>query len=213
MKGRTRSAILDAALQLFGRDGVEQAGTRDIAGAVGISLGNLTYYFPAKTDIIRALCDQLIVEIDDQILAAETMSGDALTRHFRLMEGVFKVQLRYRFIFNSRYAEIVTAMPEVQEYYQKVLKGRFLFWKELHRQFVGDKLAAPALLDDTVALSYTLNILALFWHQEFAIYSPELSDQKKVRHALAIYFQAYRPYLSKKGRSIYDGLVMLLAAY
>lgn len=55
MSKDTRNQILSAAKTLFNERGYNDVSTRDIAGAVGISKGNLTYYFKKKEDIVEAL--------------------------------------------------------------------------------------------------------------------------------------------------------------
>ena len=51
----TRQEILDIAKQLFNERGYNDVSTRDIAGELGISKGNLTYYFKKKEEIIEAI--------------------------------------------------------------------------------------------------------------------------------------------------------------
>ena len=51
----TRQAILDTAKKLFNECGYNTVSTRDIAEELGISKGNLTYYFKKKEEIIEAI--------------------------------------------------------------------------------------------------------------------------------------------------------------
>lgn len=51
----TRLAILDIAKKLFNERGYNNVSTRDIAEALHISKGNLTYYFKKKEEIIEAI--------------------------------------------------------------------------------------------------------------------------------------------------------------
>ena len=53
-----RRRILDAALELFNRNGYAATSQAEIAGAAGIRQGNLTYHFPAKLDLVAALRDE-----------------------------------------------------------------------------------------------------------------------------------------------------------
>lgn len=55
MRHDTRKEILDTAKMLFNEHGYNNVSTRDIAGALGISKGNLTYYFKKKEEIIEAI--------------------------------------------------------------------------------------------------------------------------------------------------------------
>jgi AcrR family transcriptional regulator len=50
----TRARILDEALRLFRRRGLEKTTMRDIAEAAGLALGATYYYFPSKEAIVLA---------------------------------------------------------------------------------------------------------------------------------------------------------------
>ena len=57
MKTRTKTPdrILDVSRQLFNEKGFAATTTTEIAAAVGIAQGNLTYHFSTKLDLVRAL--------------------------------------------------------------------------------------------------------------------------------------------------------------
>ena len=59
MKRDTRRAILDMAKTLFSQQGYNAVSIGEIAGALGISKGNVTYHFKRKEDIMEALKQDL----------------------------------------------------------------------------------------------------------------------------------------------------------
>lgn len=59
MKRDTRQAILDTAKTLFSQRGYNDVSIGEIAGALGISKGNLTYHFKKKEEIMEAILDSL----------------------------------------------------------------------------------------------------------------------------------------------------------
>ena len=59
MKRDTRQAILDTAKTLFSQRGYNDVSIGEIAGALGISKGNLTYYFKKKEEIMEAILASL----------------------------------------------------------------------------------------------------------------------------------------------------------
>jgi AcrR family transcriptional regulator len=67
---RTRRRILDESLALFNEEGEENVTTGDIAGAAGISPGNLYYHFRNKDQIVAALFDELEARLDLEPRAA-----------------------------------------------------------------------------------------------------------------------------------------------
>lgn len=58
MKKDTKQDILKAARRLFNESGYNSVSLRDIAKAVGISKGNLTYHFSKKEEIMENLIAQ-----------------------------------------------------------------------------------------------------------------------------------------------------------
>jgi AcrR family transcriptional regulator len=55
MKRDTRQEILSTAKKLFNQRGYRAVSVQDIAGALGISKGNLTYHFKKKEHIVEAI--------------------------------------------------------------------------------------------------------------------------------------------------------------
>ncbi len=186
-------------MALFNRKGIDAVNTRDIAARAGISLGNLTYYFPAKGDIVHALCLQLVEDVSGALNEIDAAGLGLFQLYYKQVEVIFRTQLRFRFILNKRYAEILTSVPEMQRNYQTVLKDRFNQFAGLHAELVRQKLAKPSLSDNSHGHFYILNMLATYWQQEAEIYFPWCTDEQKLNHALAVYFQTYVPYLTAKG--------------
>jgi AcrR family transcriptional regulator len=61
-KQATRQRILDAARDLFARQGFDGASTRDVARAAGIAAGTLFNYFPTKEAIAMTLVAEALAE-------------------------------------------------------------------------------------------------------------------------------------------------------
>lgn len=205
--------ILDTALRLFNEKGIDGVTTRDIANVLGISLGNMTYYFPTKNDILLGLTQEFVKAVDAALASYITIERSILVNYFYQVELIFKTQLKFKFITQTRYGEIMSSFQEVSQLVGDFLKLRFDSWKDLNMQLVKEKLAKKELVEESYAHSYMLNILALYWHQEFLIYFPEITDKQKIEKALAIYFQAYTPYLTKKGLDELKPLLKALKHY
>jgi AcrR family transcriptional regulator len=60
---RTRARILDAAREIFARDGFVETRMGDVATAAGLSAGGLYRYFMSKEDVFAALIADLIDEL------------------------------------------------------------------------------------------------------------------------------------------------------
>lgn len=71
--GRTRDAIVDAALELFRENGFERTTMRAIAERAGVSVGNAYYYFSSKDELVQGFYDQLVA--DHRALALPAIAG------------------------------------------------------------------------------------------------------------------------------------------
>jgi AcrR family transcriptional regulator len=67
-----RDRLIAAAIQLMYQQGVEATTLADIAQAAGIPVGNVYYYFKAKNDIIAAVIDAHLRDIQAMLGAIET---------------------------------------------------------------------------------------------------------------------------------------------
>src|ERR687883_59961 len=69
----TRARILDAARGLFAERGYAGTSMRDLAEVLGITKAALYYHFPGKADILLALVEPGLVELDAIADRAPTM--------------------------------------------------------------------------------------------------------------------------------------------
>lgn len=72
--------MLEAAESVLIRDGYHAFSTRRVAAECGVSLGHLTYYFPAKNDLLRAMISAVMARYGEHIRTASAAS-DAQTRN------------------------------------------------------------------------------------------------------------------------------------
>lgn len=207
-----KADIMETARQLFNERGFDDVTTRDIAKQLGISQGNLTYYFPSKNDIMLSMVEGFLHDVETALSTSSIKANNTLELYYYQVKIIFTAHLTYKFLF-PRYGEIICSNREVQKNAQDFLKVRFASWQQLNTQLVKEKLAKPALVKDSAAHAYIINMLALYWHQEFTIYFPKLNDKQKVQKALAIFFQSYKPYLTDKGLETLEPLLEKLEHY
>lgn len=90
---QTRERILQVALELFNEKGFANVTMREIASNAGVAVGNVTYYFHQKTDMIP-----------DLISPPEYLSFEpagTLTDFFHLIDAMLEALLKNRFFFCS----------------------------------------------------------------------------------------------------------------
>jgi AcrR family transcriptional regulator len=55
---RRREQLIEAALAVFARQGVDGTSIKDIAGAAGVAPGLLYHYFDSKDDLVAAVLEE-----------------------------------------------------------------------------------------------------------------------------------------------------------
>jgi AcrR family transcriptional regulator len=84
---RTRSTILEAARQIFGREGYERATIRDIAAVAAIDPAMVIRYFHSKEELFGRIAD-FDLRLPDPSAIAPDRIGEALVTHFlNIWEG------------------------------------------------------------------------------------------------------------------------------
>jgi AcrR family transcriptional regulator len=63
MSNATKQKIIEAAIQLFNKDGVANVRLQQIADEVGISVGNLAYHYKNKEAIVGSVYENLFEEV------------------------------------------------------------------------------------------------------------------------------------------------------
>ena len=87
----TRARILDAAIDLFRRQGFESTTMREIAAEAGVAIGAAYYYFESKNAIVLAFYDRSRLEMAPLLEEALGSSRELKGRLLALIE----VKLRY----------------------------------------------------------------------------------------------------------------------
>jgi len=83
---RRRREILAAASRLFRERGLHATGMREIAAELGMTAGNLYYYFPSKQDLL-AFCQEATLDelqaLAVEVAASRDAAGEQLARLLR----------------------------------------------------------------------------------------------------------------------------------
>lgn len=83
---KTRSRILDAAEEVFGRHGYHAASVGDITTKAGVGLGTFYLYFPSKIEIYR----HLLRSRQDEFIQAARRAYEGATDQRAVVEGAFR---------------------------------------------------------------------------------------------------------------------------
>ncbi len=152
---RSQTAILQAALRLFPRQGYRGTSIREIAAEAGLSTGNVYHHFPDKEALFRTLLDQYFQAIDspdfpfNKALAAGAFPDDLEALARATEESV----LSYRPYVALIYIDVVEFEgTHIRKFYSE-MSDRFN--SVLSRNFPGDTLTdrlAPGFHPNTALM-------------------------------------------------------------
>jgi AcrR family transcriptional regulator len=104
--------IREAALRLFAEFGFSGTSVRDIASAVGISPGHLTYHFPKKSDLFQAAIETAYGHLVGELRAlAATPDLSAKSRLRLVLDRLWGLSPEERLMLRTALRELMTA-PE-----------------------------------------------------------------------------------------------------
>lgn len=117
MKDNTKKRILDCAWESFKEQGYNAVSMRNIAETLGISVGNLTYHFKKKEELIEALIFKDIQSYENALGKIQTI-GD-LDKYFC---HLLSVQNRLSFYFDS-YSQLAQTSKVLKENQMRMMKN------------------------------------------------------------------------------------------
>ncbi|AGX42192.1 TetR/AcrR family transcriptional regulator [Clostridium saccharobutylicum] len=192
MSGNLKKQIIEKAIELFNEKGYESVTMRDISGALQISVGNLTYHFKKKDDILYAI---MIEQYNDH--KNRNYSTNISLQDFNsLLVEIMDHQLKYSFYFNN----VVEMGKKYQEISKLQVKGKIYFntlVKGIIQNFVDNgwmkKEQYEGMYDN---LSFAIFSIIMFWPQQNSLKDDELSHNKNL---LSIIWSVLIPNLTDKG--------------
>lgn len=110
----TKQEIVDTAILLFNESGFKNVALSQIASTVGISNGNLNYHFKKKDDLVLAIFQKMVTEIDDVINRFKV--NPSVRGILKQITMAYDFQLKYRFFYQDT-LEIVRAYSSIAEAY------------------------------------------------------------------------------------------------
>lgn len=192
MKRDTRQEILAAARALFAEKGFNGVSTRDIAETLGISKGNLTYYFKKKEDIMEALIAEAAPR--PQVAAPATLAElDAF-----LLDIQRSVEENGFYFWH--HTQLAQTSPEIHRLQAAVYESNVATLGEVFSRLLGDGLLRAEDYEGEFSLAIdTLLLASVYWLPFTRLRGGPASFRRQAWSIL-------HPLLSEKGRAAYKKL-------
>ncbi|MFG3253955.1 TetR/AcrR family transcriptional regulator [Streptomyces sp. NPDC048172] len=112
-----RPQLVQAAIDLMAREGVEAGSTRAIAAELGVAQATVHYVFGSKQDLYRAVIEHMTGELVDRVRGA-AHSDDTFERSIRRMAGALWEGMREqprRSLLHTELSTYALRSPELRE--------------------------------------------------------------------------------------------------
>jgi len=197
---KLKEKIVLKAMELFHEKGISTVSPNQIAAALNISTGNLTYHFKTKADLVQEIYERINPGTFDFI----PLAGDLTLEDFRRMMVRFRDFMAQHSFFFHDLVYILRTYPEVKKVYEATNLMRLRQGKALFENLV----ASDRLLPEQNGINYdflahNVWMVGAFWNSQSTIYtSGDLFDSPMDLVDMTWYMLL--PYLTEKGREEYD---------
>ncbi|HEY9629010.1 MAG TPA: TetR/AcrR family transcriptional regulator [Coleofasciculaceae cyanobacterium] len=204
----TKSRIIETAIQLFNQQGTAAVSTNHIAEFLKISPGNLYYHFRNKQEIIQAILEQMIREMDGGWTPNVQPSLSHL--HERLSR-VFFLLWEYRFFYREQIA-LFQADPKLKKRYRTIHRQRLAEIEAFCQGLV--ETGVLRRFEDSTTLPALIKIIWLIndaWLPSLEMEDAAINPQT-IQEAINLMLQVMRPYMSKTALAEWPKLTAMPAA-
>ncbi len=197
---KLKEKILIKAVELFNERGISSTSPNQIAAALDISTGNLTYHFKTKAILIKEVYEKMYEDSRDFI----KLEGYLTLEDFRRIFIAFRGFMREHSFFFQDLFFILNHYPEVGKLYEesnlmRLERGRLLFE---HYIETGRMIPEKEGINYDF-LAHNVWMVAAFWNLQSKIFTPGVLFDKPMGLVDMTWYMIL-PYLTKKGKEEYD---------
>lgn len=201
----TKEKILNTALLLFNKEGIEDITVRDIAKAIGISHGNLCYHYPNKEVIIETLYQQLVDELNKEL---DKVQRDVISIEliYNVLITTYKTLYKYKFLMID-FVAIMRKIPSIRKHFRGLMKNREMQFASMFEKLKTLKLLKEELFPGQYSnLIRQQMILGDFWIANSEILN-DIKEDEKIKYYAHISLSSIAFSLTPKGLKQYLKLI------
>lgn len=197
---KLKEKILITAVELFNANGISSTSPNQIANALNISAGNLTYHYKTKSTLVKAVYEKMY---GDTIDFLELKIYMTLADFRQIMIKFRDFKKKYRFFFED-IAFIIRNYPEVGQSISEINLKRFEQSRLLFHHFIETGRMIPeqeGIHYDK--LLHNIWTVATFWDIQSLILAPAVISNKPIDMVDMSWYMIL-PFLTKKGKEEYN---------
>jgi len=190
---KTKKKIIETTIQLFNEHGFANVKLPLIASTTEISLGNLTYHFPKKDQLIMSIFDAFVEDLGRITKGYQLVD---LAEMMQQLGAFYDFQEKYLFFYLDL-LELERAFPDLKVRYQAHIQQQIA---GLHQGFLLNestgllKSFEDIEIYEGLALQYWHTVV--FWRMQVAVRGVKSTKDGMLKMAIAL----LNPYLTAKGK-------------
>ncbi|WP_170139492.1 TetR/AcrR family transcriptional regulator [Larkinella arboricola] len=186
--------IVAKALEMFNERGIEYVSLRELATELGIRVGNITYYFPTKDDLVNRLAQDLS-RLNEQIILQEPASLFSFLERF---QKIFENHVQYRCLLLS-FVHLMHQNKVLSEAYKETEKKRYL---SIVTNLSSLQERGYLILEaDRNFLVSVFSLTVRFWISEASLSFAHRSAAEQIRQYVTLLAKLLMPYATEKGQA------------
>lgn len=198
-KKNIKADILQESLKLFNDKGVEYVGMREIAAHLSIKLGNITYYFPRKADLIYAHW-QALVEANTKLINSTKI--DTLDDVFTFLNAYFNNQYTYRCIILS-FHHIIRQDERLWQKFKAVAQERKAAFPKMVEKLIENETIIQLNDEAIQMLNENITIITRYWLLQERVKSESFELASASKHYLKLIRGILYPYFTAKAKQTF----------
>jgi AcrR family transcriptional regulator len=196
---KLKEKILIKAVEMFNEQGISSSSPNNIAAALEISSGNLTYHYKTKAILVEAVYERMHADSQDFI----KLEGYLTLDDFRKTMVRFRdFMVEYRFFFQDLFF-ILQNYPEVGKLYEESNLMRLQQGRSLFEYYIETGRMIPE--SDGINYDFLIHnvwMVGAFWNLQRKIFtSGEIV--KRSMDLVDMTWYMILPYLTEKGKEEY----------
>ncbi len=196
---KLREKILSKAIELFNEQGIPSTSPNQIASALNISTGNLTYHFKTKAILIKEVYEKIDAETRDFI----KLEGYLTLDDFRKIMRNFRDFMEQNSFFFQDMAFILQNYPEVGKLYRESNLKRFRQGRMLFDYYIETGRMIPE--EEGINYDFLIHniwMVGCFWNTQSKVFTSSTLFEKPTDLVDMTWYMIL-PYLTKKGKEEY----------
>ncbi|MEO0898122.1 MAG: TetR/AcrR family transcriptional regulator [Bacteroidota bacterium] len=197
---KLKEKIIMKAVELFNEKGIPSTSPNQIAAALNISTGNLTYHYKTKESLIREVYERMHEESQDFI----QLEGYLTLHDFRKIMARFRDFMDKHSFFFHDLVFIIRNYPEVGKLYEASNLMRFKQGRLLFDYYIETGRMIPEENGINYDfLTHNVWMVGAFWNIQSKVIRSTAFSQKPMDMQDMTWYMIL-PYLTEKGREEYE---------